>query len=64
MTVGMPFDEVKETLQNQNIDYITEITRPVRNLFKTDEDNLYVIREKYLPDGKLLLTLAAKQCRQ
>lgn len=42
----------------------TEITRPVRDFFKTDEHCLYVVRQKTLPQGSIMLTLAAKQRKE
>ena len=62
--VGRPFTEVQTIFKRENIRYLIEITRPVRDFFKIDEKNLYVVREKKLDDGKILLTLAAKQVRR
>lgn len=62
--VGRPFAEAEACLRAGGVDYATEITRPVRDFFKTDEKNLYVVRERQSPDGRLLLTLAGKQLRK
>ena len=58
-----PFAEAKAELDGEGINYTTEITRPTRDFFKTDENNLYVVRVKQA-DGRLLLTLAGKQMRK
>ncbi|WP_302610436.1 RNA-3-phosphate cyclase [uncultured Mitsuokella sp.] len=53
--------EAEQMLSAAGCRYTTEITRPTRDFFKTDETCLYVVREKILSDGEILLTLAAKQ---
>lgn len=53
--------EAEQMLREAGCAWTTEITRPTRDFFKTDTTCLYVVREKFLPDGKILLTLAAKQ---
>ena len=57
---GRPFAEVQAELDAAGSSYQTEITRPTRDFFKTDERCLYVVRERKLPDGTLGLTLAAR----
>ena len=57
--VGRPFSEVEAELKGAGISYQTEITRPTRDFFKTEERCLYVVRERELPDGTLALVLAA-----
>ena len=59
--MALPWETAEQQLREANISYETEITRSTRNFFPVDEDILYVIRERQLADGKLLLTLAAKQ---
>ena len=57
--VGRPFSSVEPELRAAGTPYQLERTRPVRDLFKTDERCLYVVRERELPDGTLALVLAA-----
>ena len=51
--VGRPFAEVQAELETAGLPYQTEITRPTRDYFKTDERCLYVVRERKLLDGTL-----------
>ena len=59
--MALPWKIAEAKLREAGISYITEIARPTRDFFPVDEDILYVIRERQMADGKLLLTLAAKQ---
>ncbi|MFV0637209.1 RNA-3-phosphate cyclase [Mitsuokella sp. WILCCON 0060] len=59
--LARPLSEAENMLQEAGCQWTTEITRPTRDFFKTDTTCLYVVREKFLPNGKILLTLAAKQ---
>ena len=58
--VGRPFSEVEAELETAGISYQTEITRPTRDFFKTEERCLYVVRERKAPDDTLRLALAAR----
>ena len=58
--VGRPFTEVETELQADGIPFTTEMTRPTRAFFKTEERCLYVVRERVLTDGSLRLALAAR----
>ena len=58
--VGRPLAEAERLLSEEKIHYVVEISRPTRDFFKIDEKRLYVIRQKWLDDGRLQLTLAAK----
>ena len=58
--VGRPFSEVEAELKGAGISYKTEITRPTRDFFKTEERCLYVVRERKAPDDTLRLALAAR----
>ena len=58
---ALPWKESEARLREANVSYTTERTRPTRDFFPVDEDRLYVIRQREGVDGKLLLTLAAKQ---
>ena len=59
--VGRPFSEVEAELKGAGISYQTEITRPTRDFFKTEERCLYVVRERKAPDDTLRLALAARR---
>lgn len=59
--MALPWETAEQQLWEANISYETEITRSTRNFFPVDEDRLYVVRQRQQADGKLLLTLAAKQ---
>ena len=59
--MALPWETAEQQLREANISYETEITRSTRNFFPVDEDRLYVVRQCLQADGKLLLTLAAKQ---
>ncbi|MDY6267491.1 MAG: RNA-3-phosphate cyclase [Selenomonadaceae bacterium] len=58
--VGRPLLEVEAELKAAGIPYQTEITRPTRDFFKTEERCLYVVRERVFPDGTLRLAVAAR----
>ena len=58
---ALPWKEAEARLREANGSYTTEWTRPTRDFFPVDEDRLYVIRQREGADGKLLITLAAKQ---
>ena len=58
--VGRPFSEVEAEHKGAGISYQTEITRPTRDFFKTEERCLYVVRERKAPDDTLRLALAAR----
>ena len=58
--VGRPFSKVEAELKGAGISYQTEITRPTRDFFKTEERCLYVVREQRATDGTLRLVLAAR----
>ena len=62
--LGRPLDEAEHLLAQAGCAWQTEITRPVRDFFKTDEHCLYVVRQKTLPQGSVMLTLAAKQRKE
>ena len=59
--VGRPWEEAKVLLETAGIGYQMEISRPSRDFFKTDSNCLYVVRERRIADGTLLITLVAKQ---
>ena len=58
---ALPWKEAEARLREANVSYTTERTRPTRDFFSVDEDRWYVIRQREGADGKLLITLAAKQ---
>ena len=59
--MALPWKAAEAKLREANISYTTEIARPTRDFFPVDEHRLYVVRQCLQADGKLLLTLAAKQ---
>jgi hypothetical protein len=59
--MALPWEVAEKRLQEAKISYETEISRPTRDFFPVDEHRLYVVRQCLQADGKLLLTLAAKQ---
>lgn len=58
--IALPWAEAEDLLQTNGCRYITEITRPTRDFFKTDESRLYVVKAVCKAE-MLLVTLAAKQ---
>ncbi|MDY4473757.1 RNA-3-phosphate cyclase [Mitsuokella sp.] len=62
--MGRPLDEAEHMLAAAGCAWKTEITRPSRDFFKTDEHCLYVVRQRDLPQGIIMLTLAAKQRKE
>lgn len=59
--MALPWEVAEKQLREANISYRIEISRPTRDFFPVDEHRLYVVRQCQESDGKLLLTLAAKQ---
>ena len=59
--IGRPWTEAELLLTSAHCCYQTEITRPTRDFFKTDNTCLYVVRVRERADGTIMLTLAAKQ---
>ncbi len=57
--IALPWEEAKALLQESGISYEREITRPVRDFFKTDEKRLYVLRVQERGQG-IKVTLGAK----
>lgn len=57
--VGRPWHAVERELLAAGVRYETEITRPTRDFFKTNENYLYVLRERKNPEGSLQFVLAA-----
>lgn len=58
--LGRPFKEAEVILNSAGIKYDFEYSRPTSSFFTLDEDNYYVIRQKVLDDGRLMLTLSMK----
>ena len=57
---ALPWKEAEARLREANVSYTTERTRPTRDFFPVDTNRMYVIRQREA-EGKLLVTLAAKQ---
>lgn len=58
--IALPWAEAEKRLKAAGCRYTTEITRPTRDFFKTDESRLYTVRVRR-HENELLVTLAAKQ---
>ncbi len=58
--LGLPWREAEVMLKNTGTAYRSNLTRPTRDFFKTDEELLYVIRAKSGEDGILEITLAGR----
>lgn len=58
--IALSWAEAEGLLQANGCRYTTEITRPTRDFFKTDESRLYVVKAARKAD-MILVTLAAKQ---
>lgn len=58
--IALPWAEAEKRLIAVGCRYTTEITRPTRDFFKTDESRLYTVRVQR-HENELLVTLAAKQ---
>lgn len=58
--IGRPWEEAEAMLRTAGLAYVTEMTRPTRDFFKTDETSLFVVRQRELAGGILQLTLAAR----
>ena len=57
--IALPWEEAEALLQKAGRPYEWEITRPVRDFFKTDEQRLYVLRVQERGQG-IKVTLGAK----
>ncbi|MBR2214619.1 MAG: RNA-3-phosphate cyclase [Selenomonadaceae bacterium] len=58
--IGRPWPEVEAKLRSEGAAYTTVMTYPTKHFFRTDETQLYVLRERRLEDGSLEIVLAAK----
>ena len=62
--IAMRLDQVlRELEQNQATSEIIH-TKPVNNKFSVCGDELYIVRQRTLQDGKLQLTVAAKMRKE
>ena len=62
--VGMPWDLARDLLNNANIRYNSVITYPTKSFFPLKDNGYYVIKQKYLDDGELVVTLAARLLKE
>ena len=62
--IGCPWQRAEQMLGEAGFPYQTELVRPTKHFFPTDEKQLYVVRGRYAPDGTLKLTLAAKALKR
>ena len=58
--IGRPFKEAAVILERENIKYEIEYSRPTSSFFTVDDGNYFVIRQKKLENGRLMLTLSMK----
>lgn len=59
--MALPWTVAEAKLKAAGVSYTSELAKPTRDFFPVDDTRLYVIREREMADGKLLLTLAAQQ---
>lgn len=59
-TVGLPLAAAEAALAAQNVPYTVTVTRPVRQNFPLEQEQLYVVRELRGADSEHRLLVAAK----
>ena len=62
--IGMPWELAKDLLNQANIRYNSVITCPTKSFFPLKDNGYYVIKQKYLDDGELVVTLAARLLKE
>ena len=62
--IGMPWELAKDLLNQANIRYNSVITYPTKSFFPLKDNGHYVIKQKYLDDGELVVTLAARLLKE
>jgi len=62
--IGMPWELAKDLLNQANIRYNSVITYPTKSFFLLKDNGYYVIKQKYLDDGELVVTLAARLLKE
>ena len=62
--IGMPWELAKDLLNQANIRYTSVITYPTKSFFPLKDNGYYVIKQKYLDDGELVVTLAARLLKE
>ena len=62
--IGMPWELAKDLLNRANIRYNSVITYPTKSFFPLKDNGYYVIKQKYLDDGELVVTLAARLLKE
>lgn len=62
--IGMPWKLAKDLLNQANIRYNSVITYPTKSFFPLKDNGYYVIKQKYLDDGELVVTLAARLLKE
>lgn len=62
--IGMPWELAKDLLNHANIRYNSVITYPTKSFFPLKDNGYYVIKQKYLDDGELVVTLAARLLKE
>ena len=62
--IGMPWELAKDLLNQANIRYNSVITYPTKSFFPLKDNGYSVIKQKYLDDGELVVTLAARLLKE
>ncbi len=62
--IGMPWELAKDLLNQANIRYNSVITYPTKSFFPLKDNGYYVIKQKCLDDGELVVTLAARLLKE
>jgi hypothetical protein len=62
-TVGQRLNDAVMLLKEKNISFKVEYTKPARDFFAVDGDNMFVIRQR-CEDDFLVLTAAAKMRKE
>lgn len=62
--IGMPWELARDLLNQANIRYNSVITYPIKSFFPLKDNGYYVIKQKYLDDGELVVTLAARLLKE
>lgn len=62
--IAMRLDEVLQKLEKNQVTSEIIYTKPVSSKFAVCEDELYIVRQRTLQNGKLQLTVAAKMRRE
>ena len=62
--IGMPWELARDLLNQASIRYNSVITYPTKSFFPLKDNGYYVIKQKYLDDGELVVILAARLLKE